>query len=83
MKYREIENILSAFSTKFDESFDIPTNKDWNNLSKRFGTEFDNNFISYGFRHGIVSYVEFLFVVVPSLSQCFYFLLMFKFIEKL
>jgi len=29
----------------------------------------DNNFISYGFRPGIVSYVEFLFVVVPSLSH--------------
>lgn len=44
MSSDEIEKILSVFSEKYDENFDIPANEDWQNLSRQFNTEFDRNF---------------------------------------
>lgn len=47
MKCEEIENILSAFSEKYDRYFDVPTGQDWKRLSDYFNTEFDSNFVAF------------------------------------
>lgn len=47
VKVAEIEKILSAFSVKYDEFFDMPTAEDWQNLSDVFNAEFDIDFVTF------------------------------------